>query len=94
LPVVAAAVVLCQKCLHVNKPYGLACAKVEFGELVLAAVADAIITKECQILCIGHVTCAIVLDVVNMMFAVEQHLKNGLGTMYIQYQVQERPAKV
>jgi len=71
LPAVAAAVDLCQKCPHVSKPYGLACAKAVFGELVLAVVADVIITKEPQILCIGHVTCAIVLDVVNMMFAVE-----------------------
>jgi hypothetical protein len=55
----------------VNKPYGLDYAKVEFGELVLAVVEDVIITKEPQILCIGHVTCACVLDVVNMMFVVE-----------------------
>jgi hypothetical protein len=68
---VVAEVVLYQKCPHANKPYGLDCAKAVFGELALAAVADVIITKESQILCTGHATCACVLDVVNMMFVVE-----------------------
>jgi hypothetical protein len=82
--VAAAAVVLCHKCQVANKHYGLVCAKADFGEQVQAAVVDAIITKVFQTLCIGHVTCVCVLDVANMMFVAEQHLKSGHGTMYIQ----------
>jgi hypothetical protein len=80
----AAAVVLHQTCQLANKHYGLACAKAEFGERVLADVVVAIITKVFQTLCIGHVTCVCVLDVANTMFVAEQPLKSGHGMMYIQ----------
>jgi hypothetical protein len=65
----------------VNKPYGLACAKAASGEQALAAAAVVTITKVFQIPCTGLAHCACVQAVVNMMCAVEQHLKSGHGMM-------------
>jgi hypothetical protein len=80
----AAAVVLHQTCQLANRHCGQDYAKAAFGEQVQADAVDVTITKVFQTLCIGHVTCACVLAVVNTMSVAEQHLKSGHGTMCIQ----------
>jgi hypothetical protein len=79
---VVVVVVSYQKCLRANKHYGQVYAKAAFGEQALADAVAAIITKVSQMQCIGLAHYACVLAVANTMFAVEQHLKSGHGTMY------------